>query len=67
MTDHVITFITGNCRKLDEVMSILGDDFPCKVVSKHLDLIEIQGSAEDVAIAKCKGFKFITIKLSSHF
>ena len=47
----MVVFITGNANKLKEFRQIIGD---VRVNSKSLDLIEIQGSAEDVCIAKSK-------------
>ena len=49
-----LTFITGNKKKLGEVLAILGDDFPLRVVPQHVDLPELQGEPEDVARAKCR-------------
>ena len=37
-----ITFVTGNAKKLEEFVAILGKDFPHDVVSKALDLPEYQ-------------------------
>lgn len=31
MSDKTINFVTGNRNKLNEVIKIFGDDFPCKV------------------------------------
>mmetsp|Transcript_27696 Transcript_27696/g.49893 ORF Transcript_27696/g.49893 Transcript_27696/m.49893 type:complete len:205 (+) Transcript_27696:225-839(+) len=49
-----LTFVTGNAKKLEEVISILGDDFPFKVVNKKVDLPELQGEPDEVSIEKCK-------------
>eukprot|EP00596_Hydrurales_sp_CCMP1899_P007220 CAMPEP_0119034124 /NCGR_PEP_ID=MMETSP1177-20130426/1161_1 /TAXON_ID=2985 /ORGANISM="Ochromonas sp, Strain CCMP1899" /LENGTH=190 /DNA_ID=CAMNT_0006991365 /DNA_START=137 /DNA_END=709 /DNA_ORIENTATION=+ len=49
-----ITFITGNKKKLEEVLAILGDSLPYTLKSTSLDLPELQGEPIDVAIAKCK-------------
>ncbi|KAK0541592.1 nucleoside triphosphate pyrophosphohydrolase ham1 [Tilletia horrida] len=53
---RVLTFVTGNANKLREVREILAaaGNFPFEVESKDLDLPEIQGDIEEVAIAKCK-------------
>lgn len=46
-----ITFVTGNKNKLKEIKSILGDTFP--ITNLDLDLSELQGTAEEICIAKC--------------
>lgn len=47
-----LNFITGNANKLAEVEAILGDVVPLK--SRSLDLVEIQGSIEEISRDKCK-------------
>ena len=47
----MVVFITGNANKLKEFRQIIGD---VRVDSKSLDLLEIQGSVEEVCIAKSK-------------
>lgn len=49
-----LVFVTGNVNKLKEVVKILGDNFPMKVVSKKIDLPEFQGEPDDISIEKCK-------------
>lgn len=49
-----ITFITGNAKKLEEVVQILGKDFPRTVISKKIDLLELQGEINEVSILKAK-------------
>jgi len=49
-----ITFITGNAKKLEEVLAILGDSLPFTLVSQKLDLPELQGEPEEVSLEKCK-------------
>ncbi|XP_028128914.1 inosine triphosphate pyrophosphatase [Diabrotica virgifera virgifera] len=49
-----ITFVTGNSKKLEEVIQILGSDFPRKLVSKKLDLPELQGDINEISILKAK-------------
>lgn len=51
-TTHVVNFITGNKNKLSEVKAILEPTI--EVRSQALDLIEVQGTLEEVTIAKCK-------------
>ncbi|KAI0638644.1 Maf/Ham1 [Trametes polyzona] len=48
-----ITFVTGNAGKLREVRQILGAS-NIEVESKELDIPEVQGSTQEVAIAKCR-------------
>lgn len=47
----MVTFVTGNKKKLEEVQAILS---PTKVTSVSIDLLEIQGTAEEVTIAKAR-------------
>lgn len=47
----MFTFVTGNKKKLEEVQAILS---PITIVSKNIDLVEIQGTAEEVTRAKAK-------------
>ena len=54
MTRKVITFVTGNAKKLEEFKSILGAEFPHSVVSNGLDLPEYQGTPVEVVTEKCK-------------
>lgn len=49
-----IVFVTGNRKKLEETISILGNDFPRELVNKEIDLPEYQGDADDICIAKCR-------------
>lgn len=49
-----ITFITGNAKKLEEVIAILGKEFPRELVSRKIDLPELQGEMNEVSIKKCK-------------
>ncbi|KAI7784702.1 rdgb ham1 family non-canonical purine ntp pyrophosphatase [Diaporthe eres] len=49
---HVVNFITGNKNKLGEVKAILEPTI--EVRSQELELIEVQGTLEEVTIAKCK-------------
>ena len=54
MAGKVITFLTGNNKKLEEFKSILGTEFPHTVVSNGLDLPEYQGTPEEVVTEKCR-------------
>jgi hypothetical protein len=51
----VLTFVTGNAKKLEEVVAILGGgpQFPYRVVSQKIDLPELQGDPEEVSREKC--------------
>lgn len=48
-----ITFVTGNAKKLQEVVAIVGgaSGFPREIVSKKLDLPEYQESVIDFGSA----------------
>lgn len=45
-------FITSNKNKLAEVQAILGDIIPLE--SQSLDLVEIQGTIEEISKDKCR-------------
>ena len=47
-----LNFITGNKNKLGEVTAIL--EGVVKLRSEDLDLVEVQGTIEEVTIAKCR-------------
>jgi inosine/xanthosine triphosphate pyrophosphatase family protein len=47
-----LNFITGNANKLAEVTAILGDVVALQ--SKSLDLVEIQGTSDEIALDKCR-------------
>jgi inosine triphosphate pyrophosphatase len=50
-----IVFVTGNAKKLEEVLAILGGAaFPYALVPRKLDLPELQGEPEYVAAEKCR-------------
>ena len=46
-------FVTGMTKKLEEVMRILGDKFPCSLVAQKIDLPAYQGELEETSIQKC--------------
>lgn len=50
---RAVTFATGNANKLREVQSILSEG-GIALKSKSLDLPELQGTPDEIAIAKCK-------------
>eukprot|EP01031_Cornospumella_fuschlensis_P034936 gene34936-42311_t len=47
-----ITFVTGNKKKLEEVVAIFGDDMPFNLVAAKIDLPELQGDPEEVSREK---------------
>ncbi|XP_066951341.1 inosine triphosphate pyrophosphatase [Macrobrachium rosenbergii] len=49
-----LVFVTGNAKKLEEVVAILGDSFPFRVVSQKIDLPEYQGEADEISRLKCQ-------------
>lgn len=53
---RVVTFVTGNKKKLEEVKQILasGDQLPFEIVNQKIDLPELQGDAFEIAKEKCK-------------
>lgn len=54
MSSKPITFVTGNAKKLEELVAILGPTFPRQVISKKVDLPELQGEINEIALKKCK-------------
>ena len=58
MTATEITFVTGNKKKAEEVARILapkdGSTAKFVIVNKKLDLPELQGTPEEIALEKCK-------------
>jgi inosine triphosphate pyrophosphatase len=52
MAPKKLNFITGNKNKLIEVKAILGDTVDLQ--SQSLDLVEIQGTIEEISIDKCR-------------
>jgi len=52
MAPKTLNFITGNKNKLMEVKAILGDTVILQ--SQALDLVEIQGTIEEVSADKCR-------------
>ncbi|KAI5649997.1 hypothetical protein M9H77_36002 [Catharanthus roseus] len=47
-----VTFVTGNAKKLEEVLAILGNSIPFQ--SLKLDLPELQGEPEDISKEKAR-------------
>ncbi|PMD28303.1 inosine triphosphate pyrophosphatase-like protein [Hyaloscypha hepaticicola] len=52
MAPKKLNFITGNKNKLTEVKAILGDTVDLQ--SQSLDLVEIQGTIEEISVDKCR-------------
>jgi len=52
MAPKELNFITGNKNKLAEVKAILGNTVILK--SQALDLLEIQGTIEEISLHKCR-------------
>jgi len=55
MASKKLIFVTGNAHKLREVKHILSQGpAPIDLESQELDIPEVQGSTQEVAIAKCR-------------
>ncbi|KAI0248826.1 Ham1-like protein [Lactifluus subvellereus] len=54
MSSKRLVFVTGNAGKLKEVREILAQGKPVDIESRDLDLPEIQGTTQEVAIEKCR-------------
>jgi hypothetical protein len=52
MASKTLNFITGNANKLTEVQAILGGVI--NLQSQKLDLVEIQGTIEEISTDKCR-------------
>ncbi|CAM1321729.1 ITPA (predicted) [Pycnogonum litorale] len=52
--NNVITFVTGNFKKLEEFVAIVGQHFPHKIDSRKIDLPEYQGEIDEICIKKCE-------------
>jgi inosine triphosphate pyrophosphatase len=52
MAPKILNFITGNANKLTEVQDILGSVID--VQSQKLDLVEIQGTIDEISADKCR-------------
>lgn len=48
-----ITFVTGNAKKLEEFVALLGPKFPRCVIAK-IDLPELQGDIDEICEKKCQ-------------
>ena len=53
MAPKELNFITGNKNKLAEVQAMLSTT-PVDLKSQELDLIEIQGTIEEISTDKCR-------------
>jgi inosine triphosphate pyrophosphatase len=49
-----LVFATGNAGKLDEVREILAQGEAIDIESRDIDLPEIQGTTQEIAIEKCR-------------
>ncbi|KAI5737515.1 hypothetical protein M8J76_014323 [Diaphorina citri] len=49
-----ITFVTGNVKKLQEFVQILGPNVPFRMIHKNIDLPELQGEIDDLCKKKCE-------------
>ena len=50
----LITFVTGNPKKLEEVEAILEPYLSQKIISKNIDLPEYQGTPHEICTEKCR-------------
>ena len=49
-----IVFVTGNAKKLEEFIAILGKNISQQITSKKIDLPEYQGEIDDICRDKCR-------------
>ena len=64
MATRKLNFITGNKNKLIEVRAILGETVD--LTSQALELVEIQGTIEEVSADKCRRAAEAVIYSLSH-
>uniref|UniRef100_A0A8D8PXN2 Inosine triphosphate pyrophosphatase n=1 Tax=Cacopsylla melanoneura TaxID=428564 RepID=A0A8D8PXN2_9HEMI len=50
---NIVTFVTGNIKKLEEIKQILGPKVPFEIKHQKIDLPELQGEMDDISIKKC--------------
>jgi len=50
----LITFVTGNKKKLEEFQAIVGNHVAADFTSQKIDLPELQGEPADIAMEKCR-------------
>lgn len=48
-----ITFVTGNVKKLEEFVAIMGKSCPREITNKKIDLPEYQGEIDEISRKKC--------------
>jgi inosine triphosphate pyrophosphatase len=48
-----ITFVTGNKKKLEEVVRIMGTGLPYTIQNRRIDLPELQGEPDQICREKC--------------
>lgn len=66
MAPKQLNFITGNKNKLTEVKAILGDTVDLH--DQSLDLVEIQGTIEEISADKCRrAAEAVSISNSTYF
>jgi inosine triphosphate pyrophosphatase len=66
MAPSELNFITGNANKLAEVRAILGETVQLK--NQSLDLLEIQGTIEEVSKDKChRAAEIVSYRFYSNF
>ncbi|KAH9016051.1 Ham1-like protein [Lactarius hengduanensis] len=54
MPSERLVFVTGNAGKLQEVREILAQGEAIDIESRDLDLPEIQGTTQEIALEKCR-------------
>ena len=64
MAPTQLNFITGNTNKLREAQAILGD--AVYLTSQSLDLVEIQGTIDEISIDKCRRAAEVVCASLSH-
>jgi hypothetical protein len=54
MASKTITFVTGNAKKLEEFVAIVGPKLASSFAANDIDLPEYQGEPTGVCLEKCK-------------
>lgn len=50
----VLTFVTGNKKKLEEFVALVPKGFAFDVTNHKIDLPELQGEPEEISAEKCR-------------
>jgi non-canonical purine NTP pyrophosphatase (RdgB/HAM1 family) len=61
-----VVFVTGNANKLREVQAMLVSSPHVRLEHAHEDIVEIQGTPDEIASAKCVAARSLLLKKYGH-